>query len=62
MTLFYALIQLTLLSRVVQFCLLYYQNFFDNSVFIMGDISLIFDIFIGIVHCQNLSQLIMMVR
>ena len=31
-------------------------------MFIVGDISLIFDIFIGIVHCQNLSQLILMIR
>lgn len=31
-------------------------------MFIFGDISLIFDIFIGIVHCENLSRLIVMLR
>lgn len=62
MTLFYILIQADLICRIVQFCLLYKYYFFDTWVFIMGDISLIFDIFIGIVHCQNLSQLILMIR
>lgn len=61
-TLFYVLILGMLLSRVVQLFLLCFYFFYQPWVFRFGDASLVFDMFIGIVHCNNLCRLIVMLR
>lgn len=63
MSLFYLIIVGILLTRITQFIMILTGvPFYYYAVFLLGQISAIFDIYLGIIHCYNLSLLWVMLR
>lgn len=63
MSLFYLIMVGILLTRLTQFIMILTgMPFYYYAVFLLGQISAIFDIYLGIIHCYNLSSLWVMLR